>query len=131
MSMSDPIADMFSRIRKAQAVSKKTVGMRSSKTKVGVAAVLKDEGYISDFSVVENDGKPQLVIQLKYLEGRGVIDQLQRASRPGLRQYRGKDDIPRVLSGLGTTIISTSKGIMTDTKARSLGHGGEVICYVA
>ena len=131
MSMSDPIADMFSRIRNAQAVSKKTVGMRSSKTKVGVAAVLKDEGYISDFSVVENDGKPQLVIQLKYLEGRGVIDQLQRASRPGLRQYRGKDDIPRVLSGLGTTIISTSKGIMTDTKARSLGHGGEVICYVA
>lgn len=131
MSMNDPIADMLTRIRNAQAVSKATVGMRSSRTKVGIAKVLQEEGYITDFHVDEVEGKAMLTVSLKYLEGKGVIDRLQRASRPGLRQYRGKDDLPRVLSGLGVAIVSTSKGIMTDAKARNEGHGGEVLCFVA
>ena len=131
MSMSDPIADMLTRIRNAQATDKVTVKMPSSKVKVGIAAVLKEEGFITDFKVDENSGKPSLEITLKYFQGRGVIDSLQRASRPGLRQYRRKDDLPRVLDGLGVVIVSTSSGIMTDVAARAIGQGGEIICYVA
>ena len=131
MSMSDPIADMLTRIRNAQAAKKVTVNMPNSKVKVGIASVLKDEGYITDFGVDENNGKPELEVTLKYFEGRGVIDNIRRASRPGLRIYRGKNEIPRVLDGLGIAIVSTSRGVMTDVAARSAGHGGEVICYVA
>jgi len=130
MSMSDPIADMLTRIRNAQATNKVTVSMPNSKVKAGIAAVLKDEGYINDFRVNENDGKPALEVTLKYFEGRGVIDSLKRASRPGLRVYRSKDELPRVMDGLGIAIISTSGGFMTDAAARAAGHGGEVICYV-
>jgi len=131
MSMSDPIADMLTRIRNAQSANKVSVSMPNSKMKAGIASVLKDEGYITDFRVDENDGKPQLEITLKYFQGRGVIDDIRRASRPGLRIYRGKDDLPRVLDGLGIAIISTSRGFMTDAAAKSAGYGGEVICYVA
>jgi small subunit ribosomal protein S8 len=131
MSMSDPIADMLTRIKNAQAAKKVTVSMPNSKVKVGIASVLKDEGYITDFRVDENNGKPELEVTLKYFEGRGVIDNIRRASRPGLRIYRGKNEIPRVLDGLGIAIVSTSRGVMTDVAARSAGHGGEVICYVA
>jgi len=131
MSMSDPIADMLTRIRNAQATNKVSVTMPSSKVKAGIAAVLKDEGYINDFRVDEAGGKPTLEITLKYLEGRGVIDMLQRVSRPGLRQYRGKSDLPRVFNGLGVAIVSTSSGIMTDAAAREAGQGGEVLCVVS
>jgi small subunit ribosomal protein S8 len=131
MSMSDPIADMLTRVRNAQAMNKVSVTMPSSKAKVGIANVLKDEGYINDFGVNDNDGKPALNITLRYVEGRGVIDTLKRYSRPGLRQYCGKTDIPRVLNGLGIAVVSTSRGIMTDTQARAEGHGGEVLCIVA
>ena len=131
MSMSDPIADMLTRIRNAQSTNKVMVSMPNSKVKVGIASVLKDEGYITDFRVDDNDGKPNLEVTLKYFEGRGVIDSLKRASRPGLRIYRGKDDLPRVLDGLGIVVVSTSQGYMTDVAARSAGHGGELICYVA
>ncbi len=130
MSMSDPIADMLTRIRNAQSTNKVTVSMPNSKVKVGIAAVLKDEGYINDFRVNENDGKPELEVTLKYFEGRGVIDSLKRASRPSLRIYRGKDELPRVMDGLGIAIISTSNGYMTDAAARAAGYGGEVVCYV-
>jgi small subunit ribosomal protein S8 len=129
--MSDPIADMLTRIRNAQATNKAVVSMPNSKVKVGIAGVLKDEGYITDFRVDENNGKPNLEVTLKYFEGRGVIDSLKRASRPGLRIYRGKDDLPRVLDGLGIVVVSTSRGFMTDVAARAAGHGGELICYVA
>jgi len=129
--MSDPIADMLTRIRNAQSTNKVTVSMPNSKVKVGIASVLKDEGYITDFRVDDNDGKPNLEVTLKYFEGRGAIDSLKRASRPGLRIYRGKDDLPRVLDGLGIVIVSTSRGFMTDVAARAAGHGGELICYVA
>jgi small subunit ribosomal protein S8 len=129
--MSDPIADMLTRIRNAQASNKVVVSMPNSKVKVGIAGVLKDEGYITDFRVDDNDGKPNLEVTLKYFEGRGVIDSIKRASRPGLRIYRGKDDIPRVLDGLGIVVVSTSRGFMTDVAARAAGHGGELICYVA
>jgi len=131
MSMSDPIADMLTRIRNAQSANKVLVSMPNSKVKVGIASVLKDEGFITDFRVDENDGKPNLEVTLKYFEGRGVIDSIKRASRPGLRIYRGKDELPRVLDGLGITIVSTSRGFMTDVTARAAGHGGEIICYVA
>ena len=131
MSMSDPIADMLTRIRNAQSAKKVTVSMPNSKIKVGIASVLKEEGYITDFRVNENDGKPNLEVTLKYFEGRGVIDSIKRASRPGLRIYRRKDELPRVLDGLGIAIISTSRGFMTDVAARDAGHGGEIICYVA
>jgi small subunit ribosomal protein S8 len=129
--MSDPIADMLTRIRNAQSTKKVMVSMPNSKIKVGIASVLKDEGYITDYRVDENNGKPNLEVTLKYFEGRGVIDSLKRASRPGLRIYRGKDDLPRVLDGLGIVIVSTSRGFMTDVAAREAGHGGELICYVA
>ena len=131
MSMSDPIADMLTRIRNAQVVQKTTVVMPSSKVKVAIANVLKDEGYIENFAVTEADGKPELKIGLKYYAGRPVIERLERVSRPGLRIYKGKDEIPNVMNGLGVAIVSTPKGVMTDRKARATGVGGEVICYVA
>src|SRR3970040_937209 len=132
MSRPDPIADWLARIKNAAAVGKPTVKMPSSKTKVAIAAVLKDEGYILGSRVTDlGRGKSQLEIELKYYEGRPVIDRLQRFSRSGLRQYRGKDELPKVLNGLGVSIISTSKGIMTDARARQLGVGGEVLCFVA
>ena len=131
MSMSDPISDMLTRIRNAQATNKVSVAMPSSKVKVGIAEVLKDEGFITDYVVHENNGKPQLEVTLKYYQGKGVIDMVKRVSRPGLRQYRGKDDLPRVFDGLGVAIVSTSSGIMTESKARAAGQGGEVLCFVA
>ena len=131
MSMSDPIADMLTRIRNAQVVQKTLVAMPSSKVKVAIANVLKDEGYIENFAVTEEDGKAELKIGLKYYAGRPVIERLERVSRPGLRIYKGKDDIPNVMNGLGVAIVSTPKGVMTDRKARATGVGGEVICYVA
>jgi small subunit ribosomal protein S8 len=129
--MSDPIADMLTRIRNAQSVNKATVSMPSSKLKTAIANVLKDEGYIDDFSVQDIDGKPQLNISLKYYAGRPVIETISRVSRPGLRIYRGSQDIPKVMNGLGVTIMSTSKGVMTDRKAQAAGVGGEVLCVVA
>jgi len=132
MSMTDPIADMLVRIRNAAAVGKPTVKMPSSKTKIAIAAVLKDEGYIGESRVSDlGGGKSELEIVLKYYEGRPVIEKLQRVSRSGLRHYRGKDELPKVLGGLGVAIISTSKGIMTDSQARQQGVGGEVLCFVA
>ena len=131
MSMTDPIADMLTRIRNAQMVERATVEMPSSKVKIAIAKVLKDEGYIADSRVTQDGAKAELEIVLKYFEGRPVIERLQRFSRSGLRQYRGKDAIPKVLGGLGVAIISTSKGIMTDAQARQQGVGGEVLCFVA
>lgn len=130
MSMNDPIADMLTRIRNAQSVNKKSVVMPASKTKTGIAQVLKDEGYIADFRTAETDGKPTLEITLKYFQGKGVITSIQRVSRPGLRTYRGKENLPKILNGLGTAIVSTSRGIMTDATARAEGQGGEVLCVV-
>lgn len=131
MSMSDPIADMLTRIRNAQSVNKSEVTMPSSKLKVAIASVLKDEGYIDDFKVQASEGKSQLSIGLKYYAGRPVIESISRVSKPGLRVYRGTNDIPKVMNGLGVTIVSTSKGVMTDRKARAAGIGGEVLCVVA
>ncbi len=131
MSMSDPIADMFTRIRNAQRVDKETVTMPSSKIKVAIAAVLKDEGYIDGFEVRENDGKPQLELALKYYAGRPVIERIERVSRPGLRIYKGCTSLPQVMNGLGVAIVTTSRGVMTDRKARQTGVGGEVIGYIA
>ncbi len=131
MSMSDPIADMFTRIRNAQRVDKQTVAMPSSKLKAAIAAVLKDEGYIDGFQVKDEAGKPQLELQLKYYAGRPVIERLERVSKPGLRVYKGRDNLPQVLNGLGVAIVTTSKGVMTDRRARQTGVGGEVIGYVA
>jgi small subunit ribosomal protein S8 len=131
MSMSDPIADMLTRIRNAQGVSKNSVAMPSSNVKVAIAKVLKDEGYIEDFNVEQAGGKAELKIGLKYYVGRPVIERLERISRPGLRVYKGRDDLPNVMNGLGVAIVSTSKGVMTDRKARATGIGGEVLCYVA
>ena len=130
MSMSDPISDMLTRIRNAQAVQKSTVNIPASKVKSGIASVLKDEGYIMDFRDIEVDGKPTLEVTLKYMQGKGVIETLKRASRPGLRIYRGKDDLPKIMNGLGTAVISTSQGIMTDSSARTVGQGGEILCFV-
>jgi small subunit ribosomal protein S8 len=131
MSMSDPIADMLTRIRNAQTVEKSSVSMPSSKLKVAIAQVLKDEGYIDGFAVRGESAKPELEISLKYYAGRPVIERLERVSKPGLRVYRGRNDIPVVMNGLGVAIVSTPKGVMTDRKARQNGVGGEVICYVA
>ena len=131
MSMSDPIADMLTRIRNAQAVDKASVVMPSSKLKVAIAKVLKDEGYVEDYAVTETGGKAELKIVLKYYSGRPVIERLERVSKPGLRVYKGRNEIPQVMNGLGVAIISTPKGLMTDRKARATGLGGEVICYVA
>ena len=131
MSMSDPIADMLTRIRNAQAVAKAAVTMPSSKLKLAIAQVLKDEGYIESFAVRANDGKPELELTLKYYAGRPVIERIERVSRPGLRVYKGRDAIPQVMNGLGVAIVTTPKGVMTDRKARQTGVGGEVLCYVA
>ena len=131
MSMSDPISDMLTRIRNAQLAEKTMVSMPSSKIKAAIARVLQEEGYVEGFKVVANDGKPTLEIGLKYYEDRPVIEKIQRVSRPGLRVYKGSEDIPRVMNGLGIAIVSTSKGLMTDRKARANGIGGEVLCIVA
>jgi|SRR3989475_9017538 len=131
MSMTDPIADMLTRIRNAQLAEKATVQMPLSKVKVAIAKVLKDEGYIEGFAVVGEPPKPQLEIALKYYAGRPVIETIERVSKPGLRIYKSKDDIPRVMNGLGIAIVSTSHGVMTDRKARATGVGGEVLCIVA
>jgi small subunit ribosomal protein S8 len=131
MSMSDPIADLLTRIRNAQMVAKTTVSVPSSKVKVAITQVLKDEGYVDDFKVTTVDGKSDLVITLKYYAGRPVIERIERVSRPGLRVYRGSDSIPQVQNGLGVAIITTPQGVMTDRKARATGVGGEVLCYVA
>jgi len=131
MSMHDPIADMLTRIRNAQMVNKPSVSMPASKLKSAIAGVLKDEGYIEDFAVQANDGKPSLNIGLKYYAGRPVIEKIERISSPGLRVYRGTGAIPAVMNGLGVAIVSTSKGVMTDRKARAAGIGGEVLCVVA
>jgi small subunit ribosomal protein S8 len=131
MSMSDPISDMLTRIRNAQMAEKLTVVMPSSKIKAAIAKVLQDEGYVDGFKVIDHDGKPTLEIGLKYYADRPVIEQIQRVSRPGLRVYKGSEDIPRVMNGLGIAIVSTSKGLMTDRKARANGIGGEVLCIVA
>ena len=131
MSMSDPIADMLTRIRNAQSVNKLTVSMPASKLKSAIAAVLKDEGYIEDFAVQANDGKPVLNVSLKYYAGRPVIEKIEGVSKSGLRIYKGSQNIPKVMNGLGVTIVSTSKGVMTDRKAQAAGIGGEVLCVVA
>lgn len=131
MSMTDPIADMLTRIRNAQSAEKSSVAMPSSNLRAAVARVLKDEGYISDCTIEERDGKSALVITLKYHEGTPVIREIRRASRPGLRMYRGRDELPKIMGGLGISIVSTSAGVMTDRAARAAGHGGEVLCYVS
>jgi len=131
MSMSDPISDMLTRIRNAQMAEKINVTMPSSKLKVAIAKVLQDEGYVEGFIVSSSGSKPTLDISLKYYAGRPVIEKIQRISRPGLRMYKGCDDIPKVMNGLGIAIVSTSKGLMTDRKARANGIGGEVLCIVA
>jgi len=131
MSMSDPISDFLTRIRNGQAARRKEVSMPSSKLKQAVASVLKEEGFIGDFNVADDSGKSNLTIELKYFEGRPVIDKIQRVSRPGLRVFRGKDDLPTVMGGLGVAIVSTSHGVMTDRQARAQGYGGVVMCVVA
>ena len=131
MSMTDPIADMLVRIRNAQSVGHAEVLMPASKLKAAIAKVLKDEGYIEDFAVRENGAKKELAIALKYYAGRPVIERLERVSKPGLRVYKGRNEIPRVMNGLGVAILSTSRGVMTDRKARADGVGGEVLCIVA
>ena len=130
MSMSDPIADLLTRIRNAQMAKLPTVGMPSSKMKMAIAKVLQDEGYIAGYQVDENGGKPILNIDLKYFQGMPVIEEIKRASRPGLRSYKGKEDLPKVRAGLGISIMSTNKGLMTETQARAAGIGGEVLCTV-
>lgn len=131
MSMQDTVADMLTRVRNAQMAKKPTVSMPQSKLKQSIAGVLQAEGYIAGVEVVPNDGKPTLTLTLKYFEGKPVIETVKRVSRPGLRQYRGKNDLPRVKQGLGVAIVSTSKGIMTDRAARVAGVGGEVIAFVS
>ncbi|WP_300621973.1 30S ribosomal protein S8 [Dokdonella sp.] len=131
MSMTDPIADMFTRIRNAQAMGKRTVAMPSSRVKQAIADLLKNEGYVADVQTVTEENKPKLQIALKYYEGKPVIARIERVSRSGLRVYRGKDELPKILGGLGISIVSTSAGIMTDAQARKQGLGGEVIGLVA
>jgi small subunit ribosomal protein S8 len=131
MSMSDPIADMLTRIRNAQAVEKSVVSLPSSKLKLAIANVLRDEGYIDSVDVKSDGAHSTLELGLRYYAGRPVIERLERVSRPGLRVYKGKDGIPQVMNGLGIAIVSTPKGVMTDRKARATGTGGEVLCYVA
>jgi len=130
MSMSDPIADMLTRIRNAQATEKQTVSVPASRVKRAIAQVLKDEGYIEDFAQRDVDGKAVIEIGLKYYAGKPVIEKIERVSRPGLRIYKGREDIPRVMNGLGVAIVSTSRGVMTDRRARETGVGGEVLCIV-
>lgn len=128
--MTDPIADMLTRIRNAQSAGKADVTMPSSKAKLAIAGVMKEEGFITDFGV-SNDAKPDMTVTLKYYQGNPVIDEMKRVSRPGLRIYKNKDELPKVLNGLGIAIISTSAGVMTDKKARTEGRGGEVICTIS
>ena len=130
MSMQDPIADMLARIRNAQMAEKESVAMPSSKTKVAIANVLQQEGYVNNVSVSQNESKSVLEIELKYFNGKPVIEQIQRRSRPGLRAYARKEDLPKVNGGLGVAIVSTNKGVMTDSQAREAGIGGEVLCTV-
>lgn len=130
MSMQDPISDMLTRIRNGQSASKVAVKMPSSKLKVAIAELLKAEGYVADYAVT-SDVKPELEVTLKYFQAKPVIEQIQRVSRPGLRIYKKKDDLPSVMGGLGVAVVSTSKGLMTDRAARKAGLGGEIICYVA
>ncbi len=130
MSMQDPLSDMLTRIRNAQMAGKKGVEMPGSKLKAAVASVLKEEGYIADFNATNENGKPRLSIELKYYQGKPVIAEIDRISRPGLRNYSGKDELPSVRGGLGVAIVSTSKGVMTDRAARAAGVGGEVLCTV-
>jgi small subunit ribosomal protein S8 len=129
--MTDPLADMIIRIRNGQAAGKNEVVMPSSKVKIAVCRVLKDEGYITDYQVSQGAGKASLCVQLKYYKGQPVIEQFERVSKPGRRIYRSKDKLPLILGGLGTAIVSTSKGVMTDKNAREGGHGGEVLCLVS
>ena len=129
--MTDPIADMLTRIRNGQRAGKVSVSMPSSKLKQSIANVLKAEGYIADYSEVEEEGKPSLSVALKYYDGQPVIDTLKRISRPGLRIYKATDELPKVMGGLGVAIVSTSKGVMSDRAARAAGEGGEVLCYVS
>jgi len=131
MSMTDPIADLLTRIRNGQSAGKAEVSVQSSRVKQAIVRVLKEEGYVSDFAVRKDGGRVTLSIALKYHAGKPVIERLERASRPGLRQYRGKDALPRVLGGLGVAIVSTPAGVMTDREARRAGQGGEVLCVVA
>mgnify|MGYP000929463810 FL=1 len=132
MSMTDPIADMLTRIRNAPAATKTQVSMPASKLKAAIARVLRDEGYIVDFAVAQTEpAKSELTVTLKYFEGRPVIDRIERVSRPGRRVFRGKDELPKVMNGLGVAIVSTPKGLMSDRAARAAGHGGEVLCIVA
>lgn len=131
MSMTDPISDMLTRIRNGQKARKVSVTMPASKAKTAVARVLKDEGYIADFSTGADGGKEALTVELKYFEGKPVIERIQRVSKPGLRIYRGKDEVPKVLGGLGVAIVSTSAGVMSDRQAREKGIGGEVLCVVS
>ncbi|MDO8347451.1 MAG: 30S ribosomal protein S8 [Rugosibacter sp.] len=131
MSMTDPVADMLTRIRNAQMAEKLLVSMPSSKLKLAIVGVLKEEGYIEDFAVRDDGSKRQLDVSLKYYAGHPVIEKIERVSRPGLRVYKGKDDLPRVMDGLGIAIVSTPKGVMTDRKARAGNMGGEVLCVVA
>ena len=131
MSMTDPLADFLTRIRNGQRAGKTEIASPSSRQKVALAEVLKEEGYIDGFVVAADSGKATITVQLKYYQGRPVIDRLERVSRPGLRVYRGKDELPSILGGLGVAIVSTSKGVMTDRQARAAGHGGEVLCIVS
>lgn len=128
--MTDPVADMLTRIRNGQAVGKENVKMPSSKLKVAIAKVLKEEGYINDFSTEQKDAKSEMIVVLKYYNGAPVIENVKRISKPGLRIYKSKDELPKIMGGLGTAIVSTSKGVMTDRAARSMGYGGEIICTV-
>jgi small subunit ribosomal protein S8 len=131
MSMTDPIADFLTRIRNGQRSGKPEVGMPSSRIKLALAKVLKDEGYIDDYAAGDDGARAVLTVRLKYFQGRPVIDRLERVSRPGLRVYKAKDELPKVLGGMGVAIISTSRGVMTDREARASGHGGEVLCIVS
>jgi small subunit ribosomal protein S8 len=128
--MTDPVADMLTRIRNGQSAGKKSIKQPSSKLKVSIAQVLKDEGYITDFSTETTGSHTEMTIELKYYKGAPVIESIKRVSRPGLRIYKSKDELPKVLGGLGIAIVSTSNGVMTDRAARAIGHGGEVICTV-
>ena len=131
MSMTDPIADMLTRIRNGQKARKVSVTMPSSTAKLAVAKVLKDEGYVTDFSEIADGAKKELTVELKYFEGKAVIEQVKRVSKPGLRIYRSMDDLPKVLGGLGVAIVSTSAGVMSDRQAREKGIGGEVLCIIS
>ena len=131
MSMQDPVADMLTRIRNGQMTNKVHVAMPASKLKKSIAEVLKNEGYIEGYSVDDSDGKPTLKVELKYYAGRPVIEKIERISKPGLRIYKGAENLPKVMNGMGVAIVTTSKGVMTDNKARSAGIGGEILCYVS